>query len=110
VYSRGSISTKEIDGRGNVLSLAEKETGAEAHWNRPRKRRVSLRVDIEVVDWFQSKDPGYQTQINRISRWVMVEGRSGRERDISPICISSGYAAGSQRNVLCPLSCLDYPF
>jgi uncharacterized protein (DUF4415 family) len=58
-----------------LLSLAEEETGSEARWNRPRKRRISLRVDVEVVDWFKSKGPGYQTRINRILRKVMVEGK-----------------------------------
>ena len=59
----------------DFLSLAEEGTGTEAQWNRPRKKRISLRVDIEVVDWFQSKGPGYQTRINRILRRVMVEGK-----------------------------------
>ncbi len=60
----------------DLLSLAEGEDrGVEARWNRPRKRRISLRVDIEVVDWFQSKGPGYQTRINRILRRVMLEGK-----------------------------------
>jgi uncharacterized protein (DUF4415 family) len=59
----------------DLLSLVDEEMGAEARWNRPRKRRISLRVDIEVVDWFKSKGPGYQTRINRILRWVMLEGK-----------------------------------
>jgi len=59
----------------DLLSLVEEETGAEARWNRPRKRRISLRVDIEVWEWFKSKGPGYQTRINRILRWVMAEGK-----------------------------------
>jgi uncharacterized protein (DUF4415 family) len=59
----------------DLLSLADEETDREARWNRPRKRRISLRVDIEVVDWFKSKGPGYQTRINRILRWVMMEGK-----------------------------------
>ena len=58
----------------DLLSLADQE-GAESHWNRPRKRRISLRVDVEVVDWFKSKGPGYQTRINRILRSVMMEGK-----------------------------------
>jgi uncharacterized protein (DUF4415 family) len=58
-----------------LLFLADEETGAEARWNRPRKRRISLRVDVEIVDWFKSKGPGYQTRINRILRKVMVEGK-----------------------------------
>ena len=29
----------------DLVSLADEETGAESRWNRPRKRRISLRVD-----------------------------------------------------------------
>ena len=63
----------------DLLSLADEETGAESRWNRPRKRRVSLRVDAEVVDWFKSKGPGYQTRMNRILRRVMMEGKKRAE-------------------------------
>ncbi len=59
----------------DLLLAADQETGVESRWNRPRKRRISLRVDVEVVDWFQSKGPGYQTRINRILRRVMMEGK-----------------------------------
>jgi len=59
----------------DVLLLADQEMGVEARWNRPRKRRISLRVDVEVVDWFKSKGPGYQTRMNRILRRVMMEGK-----------------------------------
>ena len=59
----------------DLFLLADEETGAESRWNRPRKRRISLRVDVEVLDWFQSKGQGYQTRINRILRRVMMEGK-----------------------------------
>jgi uncharacterized protein (DUF4415 family) len=59
----------------DLLSLAEDETGGESRWNRPRKRRISLRVDLEVVDWLKSNGPGYQTRINRILRRVMMESK-----------------------------------
>jgi uncharacterized protein (DUF4415 family) len=59
----------------DLLLLAEEDGSAESRWNRPRKRRISLRVDTEVVDWFKSKGPGYQTRINRILRRVMIEGK-----------------------------------
>lgn len=64
----------------DLLSLAEEETGAQSRWNRPRKRRISLRVDTEVVDWFKSKGPGYQTRINRILRRVMMESKKRTEK------------------------------
>jgi len=59
----------------DLFWLAGGETGTEPRWNRPRKQRISLRVDCEVVDWFKSKGPGYQTRINRILRRVMMEGK-----------------------------------
>ena len=58
-----------------LLRLAEDEAGAESRWNRPRKQRVSLRLDCEVLDWLKLKGPGYQTRINRILRRVMLEGK-----------------------------------
>lgn len=63
----------------DLFELAGGETGEEPRWNRPRKQRISLRVDCEVVDWFKSKGPGYQTRINRVLRRVMMEGKK-RER------------------------------
>ena len=57
-----------------MLSSVDEEMGAEARWNCPRKLRISLRVDIEVVDWFKSKVPSYQRRISRILRRVMAEG------------------------------------
>jgi uncharacterized protein (DUF4415 family) len=71
----GKLGRVQASIEEELLSLAEEETGAESRWNRPRKRRISLRVDVEVVDWFKSKGPGYQTRINRILRKVMVEGK-----------------------------------
>ena len=59
----------------DLFWLAGGETHGEARWNRPRKQRISLRVDCEVVDWLKSKGPGYQTRINRILRRVMTEGK-----------------------------------
>ena len=59
----------------DLVELTEGKADQESRWNRPRKERLSLRVDTEVVDWFKSKGPGYQTRINRILRRVMVEGK-----------------------------------
>jgi uncharacterized protein (DUF4415 family) len=72
----GRIGDLQASVEDDLLLLLDRETGAEARWNRPRKRRISLRVDVEVVDWFKSKGPGYQTRINRILRRVMMEGKA----------------------------------
>ena len=72
---RGKVIELRASVEDDLLLLAEEEKGAEARWNRPRQRRISLRMDTEVVDWFKSKGPGYQTRINRILRRVMMEGK-----------------------------------
>ena len=72
---QGRVAELHASVEDDLLSLVDEEMGAEARWNRPRKQRISFRVDIEVLDWFKSKGPGYQTRINRILRWVMVEGK-----------------------------------
>ena len=72
----GKVIELQASAEDDLLLLAEEAVGsAESRWNRPRKRRISLRVDTEVVDWFKSKGPGYQTRINRILRRAMMEGK-----------------------------------
>ena len=39
-------------------------------------QRACLLVDYEVMDWFKSKGPGYQTRMTRVLRKVMEEGKS----------------------------------
>ena len=34
----------------------------------PAKESISLRVDADVLEWFKSKGPGYQTRINLVLR------------------------------------------
>jgi uncharacterized protein (DUF4415 family) len=35
---------------------------------RARKEAISLRLDMDVLDWLRRQGPGYQTTINRILR------------------------------------------
>ena len=37
----------------------------------PRKEAISLRLDAEVLDWFRTQGPGYQTRINAVLRAYM---------------------------------------
>ena len=53
--------------------------GADGTWERSRKRLISLRVDPDVLEWFQSYGPGYQTRIHRILRRVMEEGKKRKK-------------------------------
>jgi uncharacterized protein (DUF4415 family) len=35
---------------------------------RPPKTSIALRVDTDVLEWFKSKGPGYQTRMNAVVR------------------------------------------
>jgi uncharacterized protein (DUF4415 family) len=35
---------------------------------RPVKKPLSLRIDAEVIDWFQRQGQGYQTRMNAVLR------------------------------------------
>jgi len=39
----------------------------------PRKKQLTLRVDGDVVEWYQRQGPGYQTRINSLLRAYMEE-------------------------------------
>jgi uncharacterized protein (DUF4415 family) len=41
---------------------------------RPMKKLKSLRVDEDVLAYFQAQGPGYQTRINRVLRAAMLRG------------------------------------
>ena len=42
---------------------------------KPVKRPVTLRLDADILEWFQRGGRGYQTRINSALRKVMVEER-----------------------------------
>ena len=42
---------------------------------RPVKKPVTLRLDADVLEWFQRDGRGYQTRINVALREIMVKER-----------------------------------
>jgi len=46
-----------------------------AGFYKPIKKPVTLRVDADVLAWFQRAGRGYQTRINRALRKLMMEER-----------------------------------
>ncbi len=47
---------------------------------KPLKKPVTLRLDADILAWFQRGGRGYQTRINFALRKVMMEERSPRSR------------------------------
>jgi len=47
-----------------------------AGFYKPLKKPVTLRLDADVLAWFQRAGRGYQTRINRALRKLMMEERN----------------------------------
>ena len=45
----------------------------------PVKQIVTLRLDVDMLNWFKSAGPGYQTRINQILRQHMDDQRAAGE-------------------------------
>lgn len=84
---------KRVTKRAKVSRKVKKIEAAAASRSRPRylpeelagmyrpvKKPVTLRLDADVLAWFQVGGRGYQTRINRALRKVMsAERKSSRE-------------------------------
>ena len=44
----------------------------------PPKAQITLRLDVDVLQWFRGRGAGYQTQINALLRAYMEEHRRQR--------------------------------
>ena len=70
---------KRITRRRKIACLSASADAPEGpipvRWQRPVKQQVSLRLDADVLAWFQREGRGYQTRINRALRKVMREER-----------------------------------
>jgi uncharacterized protein (DUF4415 family) len=54
----GEIDTAEMP------PIADWSKAVHGPFYRPLKRALSLRVDADVLAWFQGQGPGYQTRMN----------------------------------------------
>jgi uncharacterized protein (DUF4415 family) len=73
-----TMTDKEIDFSDNQ-ELAE-NFFANATLRMPEvKKAVSLRIDPDVLEWYKTNGPGYQTRINAVLRMYM-QAKSGSSR------------------------------
>jgi uncharacterized protein (DUF4415 family) len=80
---RKKRAAKSAKGRRRVAAAGRKERPGYlpedlAGMYKPVKKPVTLRLDADLLAWFQRGGRGYQTRINRALRAVMVEERKGR--------------------------------
>ena len=64
-----SMSDEDID--FSEIPELDKAFFKEAEWRPPIKQPVTIRLDVDVLEWFRSQGPGYQTRINRLLRRYM---------------------------------------
>jgi len=66
----------EIDcGEIPPLDAAFWEHAERGRFYRPVKKAVSVRIDLDVLEWLKMQGKGYQTRINHILRDTMLRSR-----------------------------------
>jgi len=51
------------------------ENAVRGRFYRPVKQAVSVRIDLDVLEWLKQQGKGYQTRINHILRDTMLRSR-----------------------------------
>ena len=59
----------------------ETTTTQRASSSMPLKQIVTIRLDVDMLTWFKSAGPGYQTRINQILRDHMDAQKSAQHAD-----------------------------
>lgn len=53
----------------------EESTPSKQHAATGVKQIVTIRLDVDMLEWFKSAGPGYQTRINQVLREYMEANR-----------------------------------
>lgn len=57
------------------------DTAARAPSSLQLKQIVTIRLDVDMLNWFKAAGPGYQTRINQILRDHMDAQKAGKSTD-----------------------------
>jgi len=74
------IDTKDIPEIGDFSGAIR------GRFYRPIKKQVTLRIDADLIAWFQAQAGHYQTRINSALREYVEEHnrRDGKKKDLTP--------------------------
>ncbi|MFL6658602.1 MAG: BrnA antitoxin family protein [Massilia sp.] len=50
------------------MTTTENDSAPRAAGSMPMKQIVTIRLDVDMLNWFKSAGPGYQTRMNQILR------------------------------------------
>jgi len=71
----GQINTSDPD----APEVIDWSNATRGRFYRPVKQLKSLRIDADVLAYFQQQGPGYQTRINRVLRAAMLRDLRRRQ-------------------------------
>ncbi|HWZ44200.1 MAG TPA: BrnA antitoxin family protein [Candidatus Saccharimonadales bacterium] len=54
------------------LTSAQMRKAVRGQWYRPLKKPVTMRLDVDVIEWLKKDGSGYQTKANRLLRTEML--------------------------------------
>jgi uncharacterized protein (DUF4415 family) len=70
---------KEYEPDWDQPATSNQETVAPKQHSAPgMKQIVTIRLDVDMLEWFKSAGPGYQTRINQVLREHMEAQREGQ--------------------------------
>lgn len=61
--------------QGSYMGSAPQQSGKSVG-NTQQKQIVTIRLDVDMLEWFKSAGPGYQTRINQLLREHMETERA----------------------------------
>jgi uncharacterized protein (DUF4415 family) len=67
VKALAAMPDSEID-TTDMPEITDWSSAVRGGFYRPVKRPLSLRIDADVIDWFQRQGEGYQTRMNAVLR------------------------------------------
>lgn len=70
------IDTSDIQ----ELTVEQMRLAVRGQWYRPVKKPVTIRLDMDVLEWLKKDGRGYQTKANRLLRTEML--RSLRKKEV----------------------------
>jgi uncharacterized protein (DUF4415 family) len=79
----GIIMNKEYVPEWDQPAVRSEDSAAPAktHAVAGVKQIVTIRLDVDMLDWFKSAGPGYQTRINQVLREYMEVNRVRAQGD-----------------------------
>jgi uncharacterized protein (DUF4415 family) len=70
----GSVEGRDID-RKELPRLVNDTFLKNTELDIPEKQSITIRLDVDVLDWFKRQGRGYQTHINKLLRSYMEANR-----------------------------------